>query len=143
MGLAYNYYCSDLFLLLILEREEVERERERYIDLLFHLFSVHWLILVFLVCALTRVWAHHLGVSGQHSNQLSYLHRAVSYSSNIYKLGFFYKSCPFSLTHLFNYLFTIYEFMDIYFVLQVIIPYHYYLFWCSDCSRFCFHHLLI
>lgn len=48
--------------------------RDQNINLLFHLFCIHWL---FLICALTGLNLYHsLGVLGQHSIQLSYLARA-------------------------------------------------------------------
>ena len=55
------------------EREEGWGERERNIDLLFHLFMHYWLLFV---CVLTEDQTHNLGVSGYHCNRLSYLGRA-------------------------------------------------------------------
>ena len=59
-------------------RRERERERAREhkrIDLLFHLFITHSLILV---CALTGDQTCNLGISGQHSDQLSYSARDLT-----------------------------------------------------------------
>ena len=61
-------FCFDFCLLFFFRakgkkggREEQvgKAGRDRSIDLLFHLFVLHWLILV---CALTRDWTHNLGI---------------------------------------------------------------------------------
>ena len=51
---------------------ESQRQRERDICSSTYL-CIQWLILV---CALAGIQTHNLGVSGQYSNQLSYLARA-------------------------------------------------------------------
>ena len=56
------------FVFIDFRKKERKGEREKNINLLFHL-CVHWLLLG---CALTRDRTHNLGLSGCHSNQLSY-----------------------------------------------------------------------
>ena len=60
------HFYFGLLLLFILKRD---RERERNIDLLFHLLCIHWWILV---CALTGIEPTTLAYCDD-SNQLSYV----------------------------------------------------------------------
>ena len=81
------------YLLIFRERKEGkeegrEREIERHVNLLFTYSCIHWLILI---CALTGDRTHNLCVSGQCSDQLSYLARANSELCN------YAYSCVFSL----------------------------------------------
>lgn len=77
-----SFYLIYSFNWLILERERKQGvwggagKRKKHV-------CIHWLILV---CAPTRDWTHSLGVLGQHSNQLSYLARALLLILSILKI---------------------------------------------------------